>query len=36
MPVIAEPLFMGLDASIDFTPVMDAADLKKGLQQAMG
>jgi hypothetical protein len=31
MPRIAEPLFMGLNASVDFTPCMNAEDLKGGL-----
>ncbi|HTS39519.1 MAG TPA: hypothetical protein VMH84_03120 [Xanthobacteraceae bacterium] len=31
MPRIAEPLFMGLNASVDFTPCMNADDLKTGL-----
>jgi hypothetical protein len=29
--VLFEPLFMGFDAAIDIQPVMDAADLQKGL-----
>jgi hypothetical protein len=33
IPVIAEPLFMELDAKIDLVPVMNADDLAKGLQQ---
>jgi hypothetical protein len=31
MPRIAEPLFMGLDATIEFMPCMNAHDLKAGL-----
>jgi hypothetical protein len=31
IPRIAEPLFMGLNASIEFTPCMNAEDLKTGL-----
>jgi hypothetical protein len=31
MPGIAEPLFMGLNASIQFMPCMNAEDLKTGL-----
>jgi hypothetical protein len=31
MPRIAEPLFTGLNASVDFTPCMNADDLKSGL-----
>ncbi len=31
MPRIAEPLFMGIDASVDFMPCMNAEDLKTGL-----
>ena len=34
IPVIVEPLFMGFNASVDFTPVMNADDLQAGLQQA--
>ncbi|MBX6426203.1 MAG: hypothetical protein IRZ09_09830 [Variibacter sp.] len=33
MPRIAEPLFMGLNASIDFTPCMNASDLNLGLEK---
>ncbi len=31
MPRIAEPLFMGLNATIEFMPCMNADDLKIGL-----
>jgi hypothetical protein len=31
MPRIAEPLFMGIDASVEFMPCMNAEDLKAGL-----
>ncbi|MFF7262369.1 MULTISPECIES: hypothetical protein [unclassified Streptomyces] len=31
MPSIAEPLFMEMGASIDYTPVMDFDDLQTGL-----
>ena len=31
IPAIAEPLFVGLHAEIEFIPVMNADDLKKGL-----
>jgi hypothetical protein len=31
IPRIAEPLFMGLNASVDFMPCMNAEDLKAGL-----
>lgn len=34
IPAIVEPLFMGLNASVDFTPVMNADDLRAGLRQA--
>jgi hypothetical protein len=33
IPQIAEPLFMALDAAVEFTPVMDADDLKRALSQ---
>lgn len=33
-PVIAEPLFMGMNAALTLVPVMNADDLKKGLAQA--
>jgi len=31
IPQIAEPLFMNLDAAVDFTPVMNLDDLKRAL-----
>ena len=33
IPVIAETLFSNLHAQVDFGPVMNADDLKKGLSQ---
>jgi hypothetical protein len=35
IPGIVEPLFMGFNAEIDLLPVMNADDLKKGLDSAM-
>jgi hypothetical protein len=35
IPMIAEPLFMELDAEVTFTPVMNAQDVKLGLEKAM-
>ena len=35
IPSIAEPLFSALNAEIEFQPVMDVDDLKKGLSAAM-
>jgi len=34
IPSIVEPFFMGLDAEVSITPVMNAADLKAGLEAA--
>jgi len=34
MPKIAEPLFMGLNASVEFMPCMNADELKAGLSAA--
>jgi hypothetical protein len=34
LPVIAEPLFMGLNAEIEVQPAMNLEDLKKGLAAA--
>ena len=31
IPAIAEPLFMGLQASLEFVPVMNVDDLRSGL-----
>lgn len=35
IPSVAEPFFFGLDAEIEATPVMNADDLRKGLQKMM-
>ncbi len=32
IPIIAEPLFMNLDAAVEFLPVMNADDPKKAIQ----
>ncbi len=34
IPGIVEPLFMGLNASVAMSPVMNADDLQKGLAEA--
>ena len=33
IPVIAEPFFIGFNAAVEFTPVMNADDLKKALER---
>jgi hypothetical protein len=33
IPEFAEPLFMGLNAQVQFSPAMNAEDLQKGLSQ---
>jgi hypothetical protein len=35
LPVICEPLFMGLDADVECSPVMNRDDLQKGLESAL-
>lgn len=35
IPAIAEPLFAGLRAQLEFVPAMNADDLKKGLSAVM-
>ena len=34
-PAIAEPFFSNLGASVDFVPVMNADELKRGLEAAL-
>lgn len=34
LPVIAEPLFMAFNASVELCPAMNADDLRKGIEQA--
>jgi hypothetical protein len=33
IPVIAEPFFMGLNAAVEFSPVMNSDDLKRALER---
>ncbi len=35
IPAVSEPFFMGLDAEIELTPVMNAQDLQAGLAHIM-
>ena len=35
IPVLAEPLFSGMGANVEFHPVMSYDDLKKGMPQAV-
>ncbi len=35
IPVVAEPLFVQLDAKVEIYPAMNGADLQKGLSAAM-
>ena len=35
IPVLAEPLFSGMGAHVEFHPVMSLDDLKKGIPQAL-
>lgn len=35
IPTIAEPFFMNLNATIEFTPAMNLADMKAGVEKAM-
>lgn len=34
IPSVAEPLFMDFDAKVEFIPVMNATDLREGLEKA--
>ncbi len=36
IPIIAEPLFMNLDAAVEFLPVMNADDLRKAIAAVTG
>lgn len=36
IPVIAEPLFQRVGATVEFIPVMNAEDLQRGLAEAAG
>jgi hypothetical protein len=35
IPVLAEPLFSGMGAHVEFHPIMSLDDLKKGIPQAV-
>lgn len=35
LPSMAEPFFMGVNAAVECTPAMNAADLKAGLEKAL-
>jgi hypothetical protein len=35
IPSIAEPFFLGFDADVTFSPVMDAADMQAGVERAV-
>ena len=35
IPSIAEPFFIGFNATVEFTPVMDVADMQAGVERAM-
>jgi hypothetical protein len=35
IPTMAEPFFMGLNASIELTPAMNLEDMKTGVEKAM-
>jgi len=35
IPVIAEPLFSGMNAAVEFIPVMNAEELKAGITKVM-
>jgi hypothetical protein len=34
IPSVAEPFFMGLDAAIEIVPVMNAEDVRTGIEEA--
>jgi hypothetical protein len=36
IPMIAEPFFLEFNAEVEFYPVMNADDLRKGIEGAMG
>ncbi len=35
IPQVAEPLFMNIDAEVEFSPIMNMDDLKKGITKAL-